>query len=142
MTLELLSFVDNCCVIANPLKSYCICLICPNQNKLIELLKETKDVNNNLCLNLDELNNFKADVDKNKLLIKLLEENEKLVEHMTNEATKICLEKNVARFEVPKKLKFVAEIWMPDTGLVTDSLKIKRVQIDKFYGSEIAKIYN
>ncbi len=33
--IKLLPFVENCCVYANPLFSFCICIICPN----IQILK-------------------------------------------------------------------------------------------------------
>ena len=45
-------------------------------------------------------------------------------------------------FEAPTKIKFVKETWIPDTGLVTDSLKIKRKEIDKFYQKEISQLYS
>jgi long-chain acyl-CoA synthetase len=35
VTLKLLSFVDNCCVCANPLKSNCVVLISPNVAKIV-----------------------------------------------------------------------------------------------------------
>ena len=45
------------------------------------------------------------------------------------------------RFEIPAKVKFVEEIWLPDTGLVTDSLKLKRKAIEKFYATQIDELY-
>ena len=47
----------------------------------------------------------------------------------------------VERFETPAKLIFVKEIWTPDTGLVTDSLKLKRKQLEQFYAAEISAAY-
>ncbi len=128
-------------MIASSLKSYCICIVCPNQSKLIEMLAKTHDIDNNSGLKVEELSHFKSDQEKNQYLIKLLEADRTLVKTLTDEVARLCLSKHVARFEVPTKLKFVAEIWLPDTGLVTDSLKIKRIQIDKFYHKEIREIY-
>ncbi len=98
-------------------------------------------MNNNSVLRIEDLNGYKTDQEKIKHLIKLLEANKALVESMIEDVEKLCLSKNVARFEIPKKLQFVSEIWLPDTGLVTDSLKIKRTEIDKFYQNEIRDIY-
>ena len=34
VVLKLISYVDNCCMFANPLKTYPVCLICPNVEKI------------------------------------------------------------------------------------------------------------
>jgi long-chain acyl-CoA synthetase len=52
-----------------------------------------------------------------------------------------CLSHGLDRFEIPTKMKLVKEAWLPDTGLVTDSLKIKRKEVDKFYAKEIEALY-
>lgn len=140
--LKLLPFVDNCCVIANPIKSYTVCLICPNQNKLSEILHQEKDLNNNIILKDGTLDELKADKEKNEFLIKLLENNQHVNEKITKEAISFCLNKKIAKFEVPTKYKFVPDLWLPETGLVTDSLKIKRVNVDKFYKAEISELYS
>ena len=40
------------------------------------------------------------------------------------------------------KLKLVEEVWLPETGLVTDSFKLKRKAIENFYAKEIKSFYN
>ena len=52
-----------------------------------------------------------------------------------------CLKQGLNRFEIPTKLKFVPEIWLPDTGLVTDSLKLKRKAIENYYTNDIKALY-
>ncbi len=42
-SIKLLSFVDNCCVVADGLQSNCVCLISPNHKKISELLVENKE---------------------------------------------------------------------------------------------------
>ena len=37
-------------------------------------------------------------------------------------------------------MKFVEEAWLPDTGLVTDSFKIRRKAIDTFYSKQIEQM--
>ena len=38
-------------------------------------------------------------------------------------------------------MKFVEEVWLPDTGLVTDSFKLKRKAIDVYYSKQIDQMY-
>lgn len=38
--IKLMSFVDNCCVVADGTKPNCVCLVSPNFKKLTELLEE------------------------------------------------------------------------------------------------------
>ena len=45
------------------------------------------------------------------------------------------------RQEIPAKMKLVQESWITDSGLVTDSFKLKRKAIDSFYGKEIEQLY-
>jgi long-subunit acyl-CoA synthetase (AMP-forming) len=59
---KLLPFVENCCVIANPLKEYCIVLICPNLKNM------TKNV---VGVELDTTN-FYESIEKDKQLNKNL----------------------------------------------------------------------
>jgi long-chain acyl-CoA synthetase len=135
---KLMPIVDNCCVIANPSKSYCICLITPNLLKLREVLSSniTDDNNNNI-------ESSKISVQKENLnhLIDLFEKNSKFVDNFSKELLAHCLKQGLERFEIPTKAKFVKETWLPDSGLVTDSFKLKRKEIDAFYFNQIQTIY-
>ena len=125
--------VDNVCVIADGLKSNTVCLVCPNPKKLSDLLKEE-----------DEANGIEVDSKEIKPVADLIlaaEKNKKFMDKMNKEILDHCLAQSLERFEIPTKVKFVKEIWMPDTGLVTDSLKLKRKEIEKFYKSEIGELY-
>lgn len=75
-------------------------------------------------------------------VIEAAEKNEKLMSKLVKQFIDHCLSQSVDRFEAPTKLKFVKEAWVPDSGLVTDSLKIKRKEIDKFYQKEISQLYS
>lgn len=74
-------------------------------------------------------------------VIEAAEKNEKFMSKIVKQFIDHCLSQSVDRFEAPTKLKFVKESWVPDSGLVTDSLKIKRKDIDKFYQKEINQLY-
>ena len=80
-------------------------------------------------------------MEKSKELHRILENNPKLIEKLTKEVVTHCLKQDLQRFEVPTKLKFVPEMWLPDTGLVTDSLKLKRKVIETYYQNEIVTLY-
>ncbi|CAF0943184.1 unnamed protein product [Brachionus calyciflorus] len=131
---KLLPYVDNCCVIADGLKSYCICLICPNLKNLREfIIEQNKEQNGQ-----DDLS---EEIKKPEDVLKYLEGNSKLMDKLTKDLLENCLRQGLERFEIPAKLKLVKEAWIPDTGLVTDSLKLKRKEIEKFYQKEIKSIY-
>ena len=122
-----LPLVDNCCLIADSSKSHTVCLVCPNLKKLREDLKEAENVDYSAA-SLSEV-------------IQAAEKNEKFMSQIAKQFVDHCLLQSVDRFEAPTKIKFVKEAWIPDSGLVTDSLKIKRKEIDKFYKNEISKLY-
>lgn len=131
--IKLLNFVDNCCVIADPTKSYCVVLVSPNQNKLLEYIEELEGTTETL--------DKKSSAEVANKVAAFLEKDVKLTQQLLKEMTDHCLKHNLERFEIPAKMKFVKEAWLPETGLVTDSMKIKRKEIDNFYKSEISELY-
>lgn len=136
--------VDNCCVVAHPSKSYCICIITPNLKKSQEFIETRKKSNGDLGhqQNSDSKNNV-SDQNQEAIneFVETLDSNKKLQENFNKEMLDHCLKQGLERFEIPSKTKFVKETWLPDSGLVTDSLKLKRREIEKFYEKEIRNIY-
>lgn len=124
-----MQIVDNCCVIVNPSKSYCICIITPNLKKSQEFLIDKKVDLGGSDLNPDEL--LKLIVDKSHLVMSDFAKD--LKDH--------CLKHNLSSFEIPSKVRFVSEIWLPDSGLVTDSFKLKRREIENFYSAQIKLLF-
>lgn len=45
------------------------------------------------------------------------------------------------KLEIPKVIKLLAELWTPDTGLVTATLKLKRKNIQDRYQELIDRMY-
>ena len=135
--MKLLPFVDNCCVVAQGTADYCICLVTPNQQKMIELLSTDAENQKDLD-NLGKLPN--GTNEKNKELQRIIEQSG-IVARLEKETMTHSLKSGLNRFEIPTKLKFVSEIWLPDSGLVTDSLKLKRKAIETFYEKEIVATY-
>lgn len=136
--LKLLPFVENCCVVANPSKPTCICLVSPVQKQLAELLAQ--DPKNEIILKrCSEISNDKL---RGDCLVKLLNNaNATILEKLTKQAISLCYSQGLTRFEIPDRYLFVAESWMPDSGLVTDSLKIKRKAVQNFYEEKIKQFY-
>lgn len=139
--IKLMPIVDNCCLIAHPSKSYCICLITPNLKKSQEFL----EVNRPNGVSNKEAASKKTETDENQEaineLVRVMDTNPTLRENFNKELAAHCLKQGLERFEIPTKTKFVKEIWLPDSGLVTDSLKLKRREIEKYYEKEIKSIY-
>lgn len=124
-------------MIAKATMPNCMCIVSPVIPKLIEELEKES-------ANEAEVNRIKAiqeDKEKAGAAVKLLNSTPQLVERLKKQAVDMCLAKNLSRFEIPTKYMFVAEAWIPDIGLVTDSLKIKRVAIAKFYAEQIEAFY-
>ena len=139
---KLMPLVDNCCVIANPIKAYCMCLITPNVKQSLEYLS-SRGVRLSSDRQQDkEINNNNTN-DENVLgqIVEIFDKNEKIRNEFGKEMLTHCSKQGLERFETPTKFKFVKEIWLPDSGLVTDSLKLKRKEIEKFYENDINKIY-
>lgn len=119
--LKLLQVIDNCCVYAKAFKNSTIVLITPNPKKIIEFAHS---------IGLEDVTDAKE-----------ASANQELIKKFTKLIEQHCLKQGLERFEIPQRIKFVDEIWLPDTGLVTDSLKLKRRNIEVFYAKEIDALY-
>ncbi|XP_060516844.1 long-chain-fatty-acid--CoA ligase 4 isoform X2 [Cylas formicarius] len=112
--------VDNICVYGEPTQHYCVALVVPNQNNLVELAKKiglAEKPFEELCENAD----------MEKAVCK------ELAEH--------GLKGKLAKFEIPAAVKLVAEVWSPDMGLVTAAFKLKRKDIQERYQCELRRMY-
>ena len=49
--------------------------------------------------------------------------------------------KRLANFEIPQKVYLDCDPWTPESGLVTDALKIKRFNIKSKFEDIIKKMY-
>lgn len=140
---KLMPLVDNCCVIANPSKSYCICLITPNLKKsqeFLHLLSAKNQIDNKSVQNGGGTTGG-GSLEALVQIMNVMDRYETVRKEFVKELVDHCLSRGLSRFEIPIKVKFVKEIWLPDSGLVTDSLKLKRKDIERFYANEIRAIY-
>lgn len=45
------------------------------------------------------------------------------------------------KFEVPRAVFLVSELWTPESGLLTAAMKLKRRTIEDLFSAEIAQLY-
>lgn len=50
-------------------------------------------------------------------------------------------EAKLDKFEIPAKIKLMAEAWTPESGLVTAALKIKREQLRSTFKKDLQQLY-
>ncbi|MEE6513006.1 hypothetical protein FKM82_020429 [Ascaphus truei] len=117
--LKNLALVDNICAYANSDQSYVIGFVVANQKELVQLAekKGVKGSWESLCNN--------ATMEKEVLKV------------LAESFAAASLEK----FEVPAKIRLVAEPWTPETGLVTDAFKLKRKELKSHYLEDIERMY-
>jgi len=114
-------FVDNICCYGNSFHTYLIALIVPNE-KQIRLLaqklgkRETTPFND-LCRDADVKREVRAAVQEFGRKSRLLKP------------------------EIPSKIMLCSEEWLPDSGLVTAALKLRRNKIQEFYQLDIDRLY-
>ncbi|XP_065881377.1 long chain acyl-CoA synthetase 9, chloroplastic [Euphorbia lathyris] len=113
-------YVDNLMVHADPFHSYCVAIVLGAQNALEEWAsKQGVSFSGfaDLCSKDETIKEVQASLLK--------------------EAKKARLEK----FEIPAKIKLLSEPWIPESGLVTAALKIKREAIRKAFSEDLNQLY-
>ncbi|KAI4364118.1 hypothetical protein MLD38_020251 [Melastoma candidum] len=115
------NYVDNIMVYADPFHSFCVALIVPSQPDIEKWAREN-NVQYNDFAQLCEKPEAIAEVQKSLSL--------------AGKAAKLD------KFEVPAKIKLLAEPWTPESGLVTAALKIKREPIKAKFKDDLQKLYS
>ncbi|UJR29514.1 hypothetical protein I4U23_010731 [Adineta vaga] len=119
MAMSKIRFIENCCLCASGSSEYTVALICPN-TKLMGNFTE---------------NNF-GERDWQKLV-----DDDAFIDLVLKEVQTACKNGGIERFETPQRVKVVTEAWTPETGLVTDALKLKRKAIEQNYKDDIEGLY-
>ncbi|XP_077237624.1 AMP-dependent synthetase and ligase family protein [Tasmannia lanceolata] len=113
-------YVENIMVFANPFHSYCVALVSPSHQVLENWAQATgvgyKDFPD-LC------------------------QKDETVREVQQSLLKAGKEAKLDKFEIPAKIKLVADPWTPESGLVTAALKIKREQLKMRFKDELEKLY-
>ncbi|CAF1080787.1 unnamed protein product [Rotaria sordida] len=111
--------VENCCLCASSSAEYTVLLISPNP-KQMTIYSEKKF---------------------NEKEWQKLIDNEEFNEQILKDVQEACKKGGIEKFETPQRVKIVTEIWTPETGLVTDALKLKRKAIEQKYHDVIEDLY-
>ncbi|OWF44421.1 long-chain-fatty-acid--CoA ligase 4-like [Mizuhopecten yessoensis] len=119
-SLKMSPLVEQICVVGDSRHSCTVSLVVPNQKNLKCLAKEMK---------IEE-----EDVDK-------LCRNEKLSKEFLKKLNEYGVKAGVEKYCLPQAITLVPEPWMPDSGLVTDSFKLKRKAMENHYKADIARMY-
>lgn len=114
------NYVDNIMLHADPFHSYCVALVVPSHQVIEKWAQEAgvayKDFAD-LC--------SKAET----------------VSEVQQSLNKVGRGAKLDKFEIPAKIKLMAEPWTPESGLVTAALKLKREQLKSKFKDELNKLY-
>lgn len=119
-TLLLSNYVDNVMVYADPFHNYCVALVVPTHHALEKWAKEAGIAYNDM----DELC-----------------EKTETIKEVQQSLIKVAKAGKLEKFEIPTKIKLIAEPWTPESGLVTAALKLKRESIKAKYKEDLEKFY-
>ncbi|KAH6925992.1 hypothetical protein HPB50_012931 [Hyalomma asiaticum] len=113
--------VDNMFAYGSSLHTYLVAFVTPNQKQMLRLGKELGKEETATLKELCE------DVDVVKAAIESI--------------LAFARASGLQKTEVPLKVKLCPEEWMPDSGLVTPTLKLRRKQLQMFYQRDIDEMY-
>ncbi|CAF3741350.1 unnamed protein product, partial [Rotaria magnacalcarata] len=119
MAISKIPTIENCCVCASASSEFTVALICPN-------IKQMSDYT--------ERHYYEKEWQK-------LVDNDDFNEDILKQIQDGCKKGGIERFETPQRIKIVKEAWTPETGLVTDALKLKRKAIEQKYKFDIELLY-
>jgi long-chain acyl-CoA synthetase len=122
--LKTCQIVENICIYADSLKSYCIALVQPSPKGLLDLAKTIG------LIKASDYENFED-----------LCENKEIIKAATKSIGDYGKLRGLNKFEIPTKISLCKEQWTPENGLVTAAFKIKRKEIQTKYREEIKSLY-
>ncbi|CAI7839050.1 unnamed protein product [Closterium sp. NIES-53] len=118
--LQVSPFVDNLLVFADSTKSCAVALVVPVPAAVTDFAKR-KGI---------------EEEDYAKLCAR-----EDVVGEVLRCLHKVSKDASLNKFEVPARIKLLPDPWLPETGLVTPALKIKRNVIHKTFAKELKELY-
>ncbi|CAI5479704.1 unnamed protein product [Closterium sp. Yama58-4] len=118
--LQVSPFVDNLLVFADSTKAFAVALVVPVPAAVADFAKSR---------GIEE-------EDYAKLCGR-----EDVVAEVLRCLQKVSKDAGLNKFEVPARIKLLPDPWLPETGLVTPALKIKRNVIHKTFAKELKELY-
>lgn len=113
-------YVDNICVYGDSFKSYLVALVAPNPKSLKKLADS---------------------IGKRSTNMKELCEDKTITKRVAEAVIEYAKSAGLQKTEIPTKYKLCHEEWLPDAGLVTAAMKIRRKNIQIFYQKDINNLY-
>ncbi|GJP40973.1 hypothetical protein CLOM_g626 [Closterium sp. NIES-68] len=118
--LQVSPFVDNLLLFADSTKSFVVALVVPVPAAVTDFARSR---------GIEEEEYAK------------LCENEEVVAEVMRCLQKVSKDAGLNKFEVPARIKLLPDPWLPESGLVTPALKIKRNMIHKAFAKELRELY-
>ena len=112
------TLVDMACVVVDPFEKFPMALVVPDFEKLWELCQEELLIKQNLS---------RIEMCSNKAV----------KEYFSKELSKYMESRHLFKFEIPKAIYLIKDNWLPETGLVTGAMKLRRQFIYRRYQKEI-----
>ncbi|WVY93338.1 hypothetical protein V8G54_032426 [Vigna mungo] len=113
-------YVDNIMVYGDPFYSYCVALVVACNHSLEKWAQQAGV----------EYKDFPDMCNKHETVTEVLQSISKVAK-----ATKLV------KSEIPAKIKLLPDPWTPESGLVTNALKIKREQLKAKFKDDLQKLY-
>ncbi|BHF80888.1 Long-chain-fatty-acid--CoA ligase 4 [Sparganum proliferum] len=136
-------YVENVCVYADPNHDYTVCFVSPKVSQIRKLATDLgllEEVSRKVqeTLPADRLKDESAvTLAEHQLLCKM----KQIADIVLKDIQDVCRGKKLASFEIPKKLVLDPDPWTPESGLVTEALKIKRHNVKPKFLKEIEQMY-
>uniref|UniRef100_A0A0X3NLM0 long-chain-fatty-acid--CoA ligase n=1 Tax=Schistocephalus solidus TaxID=70667 RepID=A0A0X3NLM0_SCHSO len=137
------AYVENVCVYADPNHDFTICFVSPKISQIRKLAVELgllEDVSRQVqeTLPADRLKDESAvTLAEHQLLCKI----KQIADIVLKDIQDVGRAKKLASFEIPRKLVLDADPWTPESGLVTEALKIKRHNMRPKFLKDIEEMY-
>lgn len=113
-------YVDNVCVYGDSFKSHLVALVAPNPKSLKKLAESLHKRTSNM---------------------KELCEDRTITKRVSEAIVEWAKSAGLQKVEIPTKYKLCHEEWLPDSGLVTAAMKIRRKNIQTLYQKDINNLY-
>lgn len=135
-------YVEQVCVYADASQHYTICFVSPKYTTLMELASslglEHLAEEARLALKSNDRQNPSA---VQSAQLACLCKSPQIAAAVLKDLQRVGREKRLTTFEIPKKVHLDPMSWTPDTGLVTDALKLKRFNLQVRFQQEIDRMY-
>merc|ERR1719282_1611517 len=112
--------IENICVCGDSSKANMVCLVIPGQAYLDSLsmkLGKSTATREELC-----------------------KEEQVIADYIKTINSHGC-QQMLQKFEIPRSVYLVSEVWTPESGLITAAMKLKRKTIENVFSAEIAQMY-